>query len=173
MQNPHHTMPSAPITADNYLMRPINQRLPNTNNSNSASLPSQTGTSLNDPAFRPASVINLSHSNDVCIGPMTQYQGAVTIYQYMDATVEASIGRMPNGTIGPGIRSNNNSKDVEDKCTIFDKKHLQTWILVFVLMVIIAGVAVAIFLSLRTSLRSERQQSQDILIGKEFEDNTH
>lgn len=36
----------------------------------------------------PASVINLSNSSDVVIGPMTQYQGAVTIYQYMDATVQ-------------------------------------------------------------------------------------
>uniref|UniRef100_A0A9I3FHA1 Peptidoglycan recognition protein family domain-containing protein n=1 Tax=Anopheles epiroticus TaxID=199890 RepID=A0A9I3FHA1_9DIPT len=36
------------------------------------------------------SVINLSNSSDVVIGPMTQYQGSVTIYQYMDATVEAS-----------------------------------------------------------------------------------
>lgn len=74
----------------------------------------------------------------------------------------------------PGIRSNNTTKElVEDKCTIFDKKHLQTWILVFVLMVIVAGVAVAIFLSLRTSWRNDRQQQpQDILFGKEYEDNT-
>lgn len=73
-----------------------------------------------------------------------------------------------------GIRSNNNTKEIreEDKCTIFDKKHLQTWILVFVLMVIVAGVAVSIFLSLRTSWRNERQQPQDILFGKEYEDNT-
>uniref|UniRef100_A0A2Y9D2Z7 Peptidoglycan recognition protein family domain-containing protein n=1 Tax=Anopheles merus TaxID=30066 RepID=A0A2Y9D2Z7_ANOME len=41
------------------------------------------------------SVINLSNSSDVVIGPMTQYQGSVTIYQYMDATVEAS--RIANG----------------------------------------------------------------------------
>uniref|UniRef100_A0A1Y9GZ05 Peptidoglycan recognition protein family domain-containing protein n=1 Tax=Anopheles dirus TaxID=7168 RepID=A0A1Y9GZ05_9DIPT len=43
-------------------------------------------------AVQPAatSVINLSNSSDVVIGPMTQYQGSVTIYQYMDATVEAS-----------------------------------------------------------------------------------
>lgn len=82
-------------------MRPINQQLPNSNNinnSNSASLPSQVGSSINDATLRPASVINLSHSNDVVIGPMTQYQGSVTIYQYMDATVEASIGRMPGGS---------------------------------------------------------------------------
>uniref|UniRef100_A0A1Y9GZ03 Peptidoglycan recognition protein family domain-containing protein n=1 Tax=Anopheles dirus TaxID=7168 RepID=A0A1Y9GZ03_9DIPT len=48
-------------------------------------------------AVQPAatSVINLSNSSDVVIGPMTQYQGSVTIYQYMDATVEAS--RIANG----------------------------------------------------------------------------
>lgn len=101
-----HPRNAIPNPADSYLMRPINQRLPTntTINSNSASLPSQSSTGFNDPApaFRPASVINLSHSNDVVIGPMTQYQGSVTIYQYMDATVEASIGRMPNGNIGPG-----------------------------------------------------------------------
>ncbi|EDO64111.2 AGAP005205-PA [Anopheles gambiae str. PEST] len=42
------------------------------------------------------SVINLSNSSDVVIGPMTQYQGSVTIYQYMDATVEASRIAIPN-----------------------------------------------------------------------------
>lgn len=97
MQNPFDGMPLP--NNGNHLMRPINQRVPNTNNinnSNSASLPSQAG--LNEASFRPASVINLSHSNDVVIGPMTQYQGSVTIYQYMDATVEASVGRMPGST---------------------------------------------------------------------------
>lgn len=98
MQNPFNATPMPPNSTDNNLMRPIYQRLPNTNNinnSNSASLPSQAGSGVNEATFRPASVINLSHSNDVVIGPMTQYQGAVTIYQYMDATVEASVGRMP------------------------------------------------------------------------------
>lgn len=107
MQNPFNAIPMPPVpnTAEHHLMRPINQRLPNTsnvNNSNSASLPSQAGVSgLNEASFRPASVINLSHSNDVVIGPMTQYQGAVTIYQYMDATVEATVGRVP-GSNGLG-----------------------------------------------------------------------
>ncbi len=98
MQNPLNAMPTT--ESNNNLMRSINQRLPNTNtinNSNSASLPSQAGSGVNDATFRPASVINLSHSNDVVIGPMTQYQGSVTIYQYMDATVEASVGRAPGG----------------------------------------------------------------------------
>lgn len=52
------------------------------------------GTSRSTPilptAFHPSSVINLNSSSDVVIGPMTQYQGAVTIYQYMDATERGS-----------------------------------------------------------------------------------
>lgn len=50
------------------------------------------GSNNGNTAIQPAttSVINLSNSSDVVIGPMTQYQGAVTIYQYMDATVEAT-----------------------------------------------------------------------------------
>lgn len=41
------------------------------------------------PPTLPTSVINLANSSDVVIGPMTQYQGSVTIYQYMDATFDA------------------------------------------------------------------------------------
>lgn len=51
---------------------------------------------LNETIQQPTSVINLSNSNDVVIGPMTQYQGAVTIYQYMDATVPNTEIRGPN-----------------------------------------------------------------------------
>lgn len=58
--------------------------------SNSAFLPTTLPQSIfSNPAVQPSSVINLSNSNDVVIGPMTQYQGPVTIYQYMDATVES------------------------------------------------------------------------------------
>lgn len=46
----------------------------------------------NTARMQPNSVINLSNSSDVVIGPMTQYQGAVTIYQYMDATVDSASG---------------------------------------------------------------------------------
>lgn len=38
------------------------------------------------PTHMPSSVINMTHASDVIIGPTTQYQGSVTIYQYMDAT---------------------------------------------------------------------------------------
>lgn len=56
------------------------------------SVPGTTSNSNNNNNLQPAttSVINLSNSSDVVIGPMTQYQGSVTIYQYMDATVEAT-----------------------------------------------------------------------------------
>lgn len=50
--------------------------------------------------FHPASVINLSNSNDIVIGPMTQYQGAVTIYQYMDATGEKISHQGSGGSLG-------------------------------------------------------------------------
>lgn len=96
-------LPQPPQTAnENNLIQGYRQNqhpTANINNSNTASLPAGTG-SLNpagmaDSVYRPASVINLSNSNDVVIGPMTQYQGAVTIYQYMDATVETSNRRAP------------------------------------------------------------------------------
>lgn len=48
---------------------------------------------------QPTSVINLSHSSDVVIGPMTQYRGPVTIYQYMDATVESRATNAGGGKI--------------------------------------------------------------------------
>lgn len=58
--------------------------------SNPTSLPTSLPHSLfTNPAVQPSSIVNLSNSTDVVIGPMTQYQGPVTIYQYMDATVEA------------------------------------------------------------------------------------
>lgn len=57
---------------------------------NAAPLPTSLPQNIfTNPAIQPSSVVNLSNSSDVVIGPMTQYQGPVTIYQYMDATVEA------------------------------------------------------------------------------------
>lgn len=67
--------------------------------SNNAGMPTSQSTNNNpnnvpqnlfaNPSIQPSSVINLSNSSEVVIGPMTQYQGSVTIYQYMDATVQA------------------------------------------------------------------------------------
>lgn len=100
------TVPSSsiPIPSAHTLMNVNNRNttaLPSYNNSNSIQdppiVPNQpVALALNGTTVTPTSVINLSNSNDVVIGPMTQYQGAVTIYQYMDATVEASNRFQPN-----------------------------------------------------------------------------
>lgn len=69
----------------------MNLQAPNTFSSNESYRTRPSGQEAIAPPTLPASVINLSNSSDVVIGPMTQYQGSVTIYQYMDATVQ---GRM-------------------------------------------------------------------------------
>lgn len=117
MNNPLNTafpLPGEPPT--DHLIRAPARPLSSTNhvhNSNSASLPVGHGYNeggggggandtygrgingqfgANTARMQPNSVINLSNSSDVVIGPMTQYQGAVTIYQYMDATVDSATG---------------------------------------------------------------------------------
>lgn len=170
-------------------------RHPNTTttNSNTASLPSagagsattgaNSGLSLTpglgglaENGLRPASVINLSNSNDVVIGPMTQYQGAVTIYQYMDATVETSTRR---GPISLGLKGNNTPdrlpNDDEKKCTIFDIHNLQTWLLIIVLIIIAGGVGIAIHLALLKNLADTDagpRPPREIFFGNEYEDET-
>lgn len=54
---------------------------------------------------QPSSIINLANSSDVVIGPMTQYQGSVTIYQYMDATFDGNTTTTPTGRGRIGVRS--------------------------------------------------------------------
>jgi len=46
-----------------------------------------------NPVIQPSTVINLSNSTDVVIGPMTQYQGPVSIY-YMDASMQTPPGEL-------------------------------------------------------------------------------
>lgn len=99
------THPTNHTTMENHSVQGYSHPLPNTsvNNNNNATMPAGHGpisaAATADSAYRAASVINLSNSNDIVIGPMTQYQGAVTIYQYMDATVETSSSR-PLGGLG-------------------------------------------------------------------------
>lgn len=95
--------PASQNIPENNLVQGYNHQVPGSsasvNNSNNATLPAGHGPMAvaADSAYRAASVINLSNSNDIVIGPMTQYQGAVTIYQYMDATVDTSSNRPPGG----------------------------------------------------------------------------
>lgn len=51
----------------------------------------QSGYVTPAPPQPPATVVNLSNSTDVVIGPMTQYQGPVSIY-YMDASMQTAKG---------------------------------------------------------------------------------
>lgn len=95
MDGRHNDPTPMPPPVANTLMQ---LQSPHMHNSNQASLPGSNvaagehlaaATALNDAVLHhPSSVINLTNSSDVVIGPMTQYQGAVTIYQYMDATVQ-------------------------------------------------------------------------------------
>lgn len=119
--------PGAPPITDHLIRAPV-RPLSTTNhvhNSNTASLPvghgydgAGVGGAGADPyngringqfggntRMQPNSVINLSNSSDVVIGPMTQYQGAVTIYQYMDATVDSPSGARGSLRMG-GININ-------------------------------------------------------------------
>lgn len=66
-----------------------------------------------NPAIQPSSVINLSNSTDVVIGPMTQYQGPVSIY-YMDASMQTAAGELPKGE--PSLRA---SRIMFKICQIF------------------------------------------------------
>lgn len=93
-QGPNGTVPMPPPAAHTLMS------LQSRNNSNSATIPggATTGELINGTAASTTSIINLSNSSDVVIGPMTQYQGPVTIYQYMDATVEAR--GVPSGGLG-------------------------------------------------------------------------
>lgn len=77
----HNAIPSMPGNSYNQDSGHGSSAAANGNGSNNGNTSVQPATT---------SVINLSNSSDVVIGPMTQYQGAVTIYQYMDATVEAT-----------------------------------------------------------------------------------
>lgn len=115
--NANYPIPMPPSVA-NTLMH---LQSPHVHNSNRANLPGNS-VSANDHAAgaaarpndailqHPTSVINLSNSSDVVIGPMTQYQGSVTIYQYMDATVQRAennnrrhLGNFGKHFFGDGI----------------------------------------------------------------------
>lgn len=92
-QDPSGAVPMPPPVANTLTS------LSSRHNSNSATIPGgQNGGELTGTAASTTSIINLSNSQDVVIGPMTQYQGPVTIYQYMDATVEAR--GVPPGGLG-------------------------------------------------------------------------
>ncbi|XP_073840307.1 peptidoglycan recognition protein LA isoform X1 [Musca autumnalis] len=109
--------------------------------SNAASLPTSIPQSIfSNPSVQPSSVINLSNSNDVVIGPMTQYQGPVTIYQYMDATVEARSMQANGGGINQ--TRNTSSATVSQKITTTSK------LLVALISLVLIVAAIIIYVEL-------------------------
>uniref|UniRef100_A0A3F2YVD5 Peptidoglycan recognition protein family domain-containing protein n=1 Tax=Anopheles culicifacies TaxID=139723 RepID=A0A3F2YVD5_9DIPT len=105
------------------------------------------------------SVINLSNSSDVVIGPMTQYQGSVTIYQYMDATVEAS--RIANGY--------NNQNKLMPSNTEAGLKHERLIIYSVICLLIIAGLLLLFYVIYMTYPVGDKIINKEIF----FEDDSY
>ncbi|KAL7732636.1 hypothetical protein ACLKA6_013566 [Drosophila palustris] len=112
-----------------------------------------------NPAIQPSSVINLSNSTDVVIGPMTQYQGPVSIY-YMDASLQTAAG------INPSNSSNNSRKK--------SKRLTRNTILLGLLVLLVLIMAIIIvFLELnRTHVGEMGLANKAILFGNSYADGT-
>ncbi|XP_037817544.1 peptidoglycan-recognition protein LA isoform X1 [Lucilia sericata] len=105
---------------------------------NAPSLPTSLPQSIfSSPALQPTSVVNLSNSTDVVIGPMTQYQGPVTIYQYMDATVE-SRSMQANGGGGINQTRTTNTASFSQRLTTTSK----LLSVLIALVLIVAGIII-------------------------------
>ncbi|CAD7003637.1 unnamed protein product [Ceratitis capitata] len=111
-----------------------------------------------NPAIQPSSVINLSNSSDVVIGPMTQYQGPVTIYQYMDATVEARSMQA-----GGGISQNKTSAN-----TSFYQK-LSTSSKLLILLIIVVIIVAGVVLYTEIQLSNKKEKPSRIVFGNTYE----
>lgn len=140
--------------------------LPGRNASNSAS-PSSANMMPNiftNPSIQPSSVINLTSSSDVVIGPMTQYQGPVNIYQYMDATVEARAMHA-NG----GIRQNTTNEST----TVLQRAQKNSTILIVILFTVLVGAGVAVYYIYKTTSDNNIiKQNREILFGNNYESGT-
>ncbi|XP_022213717.1 peptidoglycan-recognition protein LA isoform X3 [Drosophila obscura] len=91
------------------------QRLHNLTSASGTSSSASSSTALpqnifTNPSIQPSSVVNLSHSTDVVIGPMTQYQGPVSIY-YMDASMEAHAMQTAAGINSSSSSGHHRSRD--------------------------------------------------------------
>lgn len=139
--------------------------------SNNAGMPTSQSTNNNpnnvpqnlfaNPSIQPSSVINLSNSSEVVIGPMTQYQGSVTIYQYMDATVQARATHA-NGGINQN-RTKHETNVIQN--TIFQNK---TFLITLLLIVVIIIVGVTVYLLLSKN-QDKSLTRQEILFGNNYE----
>ncbi|EDW18395.2 peptidoglycan-recognition protein LA isoform X1 [Drosophila mojavensis] len=128
-----------------------------------------------NPAIQPSSVINLSNSTDVVIGPMTQYQGPVSIY-YMDASMQTAAGISSNSR-NSSNNSNNSSTSSEGAApkrrrgSSKARRFTRNSILLSLLVVLVVAMAlVIVFLELSRTRNELGQKS--IYFGNTFEDGT-
>ncbi|KAH8302028.1 hypothetical protein KR044_001957, partial [Drosophila immigrans] len=128
-----------------------------------------------NPAIQPSSVINLSNSTDVVIGPMTQYQGPVSIY-YMDASMQTAAGiNSSNAANGSGNSNNNTNDNDNDKRK--SKRLTRNSLLVSLLVVLVLITAITIvFVELNRSHFTQPPYGgggdKAIYFGNSYEDGT-
>ncbi|XP_055912640.1 peptidoglycan-recognition protein LA isoform X1 [Eupeodes corollae] len=158
-----HPMSSA---ASNALMSLQNRGATNSANTSGAAAASTAGNVaqnlFENPAIQPSSVINLSNSSDVVIGPMTQYQGPVTIYQYMDATVEARSMQANGG----GITHNRHTASATSVQTLSTSSKI-LFAFILIVLIIIGFIA---YLELRHNNKNETKR--EILFGNNYDTGT-
>ncbi|KAH8366206.1 hypothetical protein KR093_010152 [Drosophila rubida] len=119
-----------------------------------------------NPAIQPSSVINLSNSTDVVIGPMTQYQGPVSIY-YMDASMQTAAG---DGSSSSNSSGNNDSENRRKSKRLTRNTLLLSLLVVLVLITAIVIVYVELQ---RTHFGAQAAGSnKSIYFGNTYEDGT-
>ncbi|XP_017139304.1 peptidoglycan-recognition protein LA isoform X1 [Drosophila miranda] len=137
-------------------------------NLTSASASSSTSTAIplpqnvfTNPSIQPSSVVNLSHSTDVVIGPMTQYQGPVSIY-YMDASMEAHAMQAAAGINSSSNRSRDNSPS--------KRLNRNTILLITLILLVLATALIVLYVELNRP-RSEGA-NKAIYFGNTYDHDT-
>ncbi|XP_034657820.1 peptidoglycan-recognition protein LA isoform X1 [Drosophila subobscura] len=146
------------------------QRLHNLTSASATTSSSSSSTALpmpqnifTNPSIQPSSVVNLSHSTDVVIGPMTQYQGPVSIY-YMDASMEAHAMQT-----AAGINSSSSSNLRRDSSP--SKRLTRNTILLITLILLVLATALIVLYVELNRPRSEAA-NKAIYFGNTYDHDT-
>ncbi|XP_041673616.1 peptidoglycan-recognition protein LA isoform X1 [Drosophila eugracilis] len=121
-----------------------------------------------NPAIQPSSVINLNHSTDVVIGPMTQYQGPVSIYymDYMEAhAMQTAAGINSNNANGNGNANRNRDKSPSKRLT------RNTILLITLILLVLATGLVVLYIELNRP-RTELPSNKAIFFGNNYDHDT-
>ncbi|XP_033158456.1 peptidoglycan-recognition protein LA isoform X3 [Drosophila mauritiana] len=121
-----------------------------------------------NPAIQPSSVINLNHSTDVVIGPMTQYQGPVSIYymDYMEAhAMQTAAGINSNNANGNGNANRNRDKSPSRRVT------RNTILLITLILLVLATGLVVLYVELNRP-KPELPSNKAIYFGNNYDHQT-